>query len=106
MAEGQILCTDPLQAADDFLDLVIPARLMTSVALGNSDTLAHARNHVGHAVDIFLRFYGVAPQEESAAAVSNKKAKVRATLTNKSLEGEMTLAKSKPRLERRNPNRV
>jgi hypothetical protein len=48
---------DPLQAADDFLDLIVSARFMTAVVLGQSDAIPETRKHVKHAVEMFLAFY-------------------------------------------------
>src|ERR1700722_16922162 len=57
MKNGSLRKTDPLQAADDFLDLVITARFMTAIALGRTDPSMTASQHVEHAVDVFLTYY-------------------------------------------------
>jgi AcrR family transcriptional regulator len=57
MKAGNLRKADPTQAADDFLDLVISARHLTAVVLGQSDETPQTRKHVGHAVDLFLRYY-------------------------------------------------
>jgi AcrR family transcriptional regulator len=69
MKSGNLRKTDPLQAADDFLDLVITARFMTAIALGRTDSTMTAGRHVKHAVDVFLNYY--APN----AGSSNSRAK-------------------------------
>ena len=57
MKSGDLRKADPLQAADDFLDLVITARFMTAIALGRTDPAMTASQHVEHAVDVFLTYY-------------------------------------------------
>ncbi len=57
MKTGKLRKTDPLQAADDFLDMVITARFMTAIALGRTDPAMKASQHVPHAVDVFLAYY-------------------------------------------------
>lgn len=59
MKLGILRKTDALQAADDFLDLIISARFMTAVVLGQQDEIPEVKKHVRHAVDIFLAFYAV-----------------------------------------------
>lgn len=58
MKLGNLRKADPLQAADDFLDLVVSARHLTAVVLGQIDEIPDPRSHVRHAVDIFLTYYG------------------------------------------------
>jgi AcrR family transcriptional regulator len=67
---GMLLQTDPLQAADDFLDAVITARLMTSIALGNARRSAFAKDHVAHAVDIFLTYYAAKTASPAPAHIA------------------------------------
>jgi len=58
MRIGNLRKAEPLQAADDFLDLIVSARYLTSVVLGQEFESIKKRKHVKHAVDLFLRFYG------------------------------------------------
>jgi TetR/AcrR family transcriptional regulator, mexJK operon transcriptional repressor len=58
MEEGQLRKADPIKAADHFLDLVVGAQLMTAVILGQVSPAARKRDHVHHAVEVFLRVYG------------------------------------------------
>ena len=60
MKKGRLRRADPLRAADDFLDLVVGAQLMTGVILGQTDPAFQRRAHVRHAVDAFLRIYAAA----------------------------------------------
>jgi AcrR family transcriptional regulator len=57
MHAGDLRKTDPLQAADDFLDLVISARYLTAVVLGQNQKVPLPRSHVKHAVEVFLHYY-------------------------------------------------
>jgi AcrR family transcriptional regulator len=57
MKQGKLRKADPLKAADDFLDLVVGAQLMTAVILGQVDPSISRRALVHHAVDAFLRIY-------------------------------------------------
>lgn len=57
MKLGVLRKADPLQAADDFLDLIVSARFMTAVVLGQCDAIPEVRKHVKHAVEMFLAFY-------------------------------------------------
>jgi AcrR family transcriptional regulator len=59
MKAGDLRKADPLQAADDFLDLVISSRYLTAVVLGQNQDATLPRSHVKHAVEIFLNYYGV-----------------------------------------------
>jgi hypothetical protein len=59
MQAGDLRKSDPLKAADDFLDLVISARYLTAVVLGQDQNPPMPRSHVKHAVEIFLNYYGV-----------------------------------------------
>jgi TetR/AcrR family transcriptional repressor of mexJK operon len=58
MKAGNVRKADALRAADDFLDLVISARHLTAVVLGQSEDTPPPRAHVNHAVEVFLRYYG------------------------------------------------
>jgi TetR/AcrR family transcriptional regulator, mexJK operon transcriptional repressor len=58
MRIGNLRRADPLKAADDFLDLVISARYLTAVVLGQRQRALQPRSHVKHAVDVFLSYYG------------------------------------------------
>jgi TetR/AcrR family transcriptional regulator, mexJK operon transcriptional repressor len=57
MKEGRLRKADPIKAADDFLDLVVGAQLMTAVVLGQVDPAARKRNRVLHSVEVFLMIY-------------------------------------------------
>jgi AcrR family transcriptional regulator len=57
MAAGDLRKADPLQAADDFLDLIISARYLTAIVLGQNREVLLTRKHVKHAVEIFLGYY-------------------------------------------------
>lgn len=66
MASGDLRKADPLQAADDFLDLVIGARYLTAIVLGQNREVPQTRRHVKHAVEMFLGYYrSPAPARES-----------------------------------------
>jgi TetR/AcrR family transcriptional repressor of mexJK operon len=57
MASGDLRKADPLQAADDFLDLTISARYLTAIVLGQNREVPLTRKHVKHAVEMFLGHY-------------------------------------------------
>jgi TetR/AcrR family transcriptional repressor of mexJK operon len=57
MDQGRLRKADPIKAADDFLDLVVGAQLMTAVVLGQVDPAVRKRNHVHHSVNVFLMIY-------------------------------------------------
>jgi TetR/AcrR family transcriptional regulator, mexJK operon transcriptional repressor len=57
MRAGNLRKADPLRAASDFLDLVISARYITAVVLGQGHEVQQSRSHVKHAVDVFLSYY-------------------------------------------------
>lgn len=59
MADGNLQDADPLQAADDFLDMLVSARYLTAVVLGQIRTFPKPHAHVRHVVDLFLTYYGV-----------------------------------------------
>jgi TetR/AcrR family transcriptional repressor of mexJK operon len=63
MNAGGLRKADPLRAADDFLDLIVSSRHLTAVVLGQEDDAPPLRAHVKHAVDVFLRYYGIEPAE-------------------------------------------
>jgi AcrR family transcriptional regulator len=66
MASGDLRKADPLQAADDFLDLVIGAQYLTAIVLGQNREVPLTRKHVKHAVEMFLCYYASpAPAGES-----------------------------------------
>lgn len=66
MKAGNLCKADSMQAADDFLDLVVSARYLTAVVLGQNQEVIHRHSHVKHAVEIFLNFYST---QEPAAPV-------------------------------------
>jgi AcrR family transcriptional regulator len=55
MKQGKLRNGDPLKAADDFMDLVIGAQLMTAVILGQADRAPLRRDHINHAVEMFMK---------------------------------------------------
>ena len=55
---GKLRKANPLEAADDFLDLVISSRRLTAVVLGQRPEGRNTKTHVKHAVEVFLRYYG------------------------------------------------
>jgi TetR/AcrR family transcriptional repressor of mexJK operon len=57
MEEGKLRKADPIKAADDFLDLVVGAQVMTAVILGQVDPAARKRDHIRHSVGVFLMIY-------------------------------------------------
>ena len=57
MEESRLRKADPIKAADDFLDLVVGAQLMTAVILGQVDPAARKRDHIHHSVEVFLMIY-------------------------------------------------
>jgi TetR/AcrR family transcriptional regulator, mexJK operon transcriptional repressor len=59
MSAGNLRPADALEAADDFLDLLVSARYLTAVVLGQIRSFPQPHAHVRHAVDIFLTYYGV-----------------------------------------------
>lgn len=65
MRVGDLRNADPLQAADDFLDLVISSRYLTAVVLGQNQKISLPRSHVKHAVEIFLHYYGVQNKQDT-----------------------------------------
>jgi AcrR family transcriptional regulator len=69
MASGELRKADPLQAAGDFLDLIISARYLTAIVLGQNREAPLTRKHVKHAVEIFLGYYA----SPAPASVSGRK---------------------------------
>lgn len=59
MAAGNLRNSDPLQAADDFLDLLVSSRYLTAIVLGQLRSFPKLHLHVEHAVSLFLAYYGV-----------------------------------------------
>lgn len=57
MRQGRLKRGDPIRAADDFLDLVIGAQLMTAMMLGQIKGEPQRRNRAKHAVEMFLKNY-------------------------------------------------
>lgn len=65
MAAGKLRKANPLLAADDFLDLVVSARLLTAIAIGQARPAPRVRTRVHHAVDAFLAIYSAsAPSQD------------------------------------------
>jgi len=71
MDAGDLRATDPLQAADDFLDILVSSRYLTAVVLGQLRRFPKPRVHVQHAVDVFLSYYG-ANEPKRKARKSNR----------------------------------
>ena len=63
MKLGHLRRADPMKAADDFLDLVVGAQLMTAVILGQIDPTTPRPSDTWHAVEVFLMIYGPDVQE-------------------------------------------
>jgi len=59
MQQGRLKQADPIRAADDFLDLVVGAQLMTAVMLGQMKDEPQRQRRAKHAVEIFLKNYAV-----------------------------------------------
>ena len=59
MKKGTMRLADPLEVADHFMNLVIDAQLMTAVILGQFDQIHIRRDHVKHAVEMFMKNYAV-----------------------------------------------
>lgn len=57
MRRGNLRKADPIKAADDFLDLVIGAQLLTAVILGQIDQATPKPADIRHAVEVFLMIY-------------------------------------------------
>ena len=58
MKQGRLRTADPQKAADDFLDLVVGAQLMTAVILGQIGPATPKPANTLHAVEVFLMIYG------------------------------------------------
>ncbi len=58
MKAGNLRKANPLEAADDFLDLVVSSRRLTAIVLGQRLEGRSARTRVRHAVEMFLMYYG------------------------------------------------
>ena len=57
MKLGHLRTDDPMKAADDFLDLVVGAQLMTAVILDQIDPSTPKAADTRHAVEVFLMIY-------------------------------------------------
>ena len=66
MIAGALRTADPLQAADDFLDMLVSSRYLTAVVLGQMRSFPKPQVHVEHAVELFLTYYSV-PQPRQKA---------------------------------------
>jgi AcrR family transcriptional regulator len=71
MEEGKLRKADPIKAADDFLDLVVGAQVVTAVILGQVDSSTRKRDHIHHSVEVFLMIYGT----QRTRPVSRRRAK-------------------------------
>ena len=65
MRLGLLRKANPLKAADDFLDLVVGAQLLTAVILGQRDPVKPKAADIRHAVEVFLRIYDAAVPERT-----------------------------------------
>jgi AcrR family transcriptional regulator len=68
MKQGRLRIADPLKAADDFLDLVVGAQLMTAVILGQIDPTTPRPSDTRHAVEVFLMIYGIGATKRTVKA--------------------------------------
>jgi len=66
MAAGNLRSAYPLQAADDFLDMLVSSRYLTAIVLGQLRSFPKLHVHVEHAVDMFLTYYGVSKPTRKA----------------------------------------
>jgi TetR/AcrR family transcriptional repressor of mexJK operon len=66
MVAGNLRTADPLQAADDFLDMLVSSRYLTAVVLGQMRSFPKPQVHVEHAVDLFLTYYGANNSHEKS----------------------------------------
>ncbi len=57
MRRGHLRKADPIKAADDFLDLVVGAQVMTAVILGQAHIATPKAAATRHAVEVFLMIY-------------------------------------------------
>ncbi len=57
MKAGLLRKANPLRAADDFLDLVVGAQLLTAVVLGQHEPSRPRLSDTKHAVEVFLMIY-------------------------------------------------
>lgn len=62
MKAGNLRQSDPLEAADAFLDLIVSSRRLTAIVLGRPLERGTSKTPVCRAVDIFLRCYGTGMQ--------------------------------------------
>jgi len=58
MKQGKLCHADPMKAADDFMDLVVGAQVMTGVILGQQLPNRPKLSSTRHAVEVFLKIYG------------------------------------------------
>jgi TetR/AcrR family transcriptional repressor of mexJK operon len=76
MEQGRLRKADPIKAADDFLDLVVGAQLMTAVILGQADPAARKRDHVQHSVGVFLMIYATSKTRKTVRPATRPRAKM------------------------------
>jgi TetR/AcrR family transcriptional repressor of mexJK operon len=72
MIAGSLRAADPLQAADDFLDLLVSSRYLTAIVLGQMRSFPKPQVHVEHAVELFLTYYSVKQPQRKARRVREK----------------------------------
>jgi AcrR family transcriptional regulator len=65
--EGHLRKADPLEAADDLLDLLVSSRYITAVVLGQRENGLRPASHVKHAVDVFLNYYAMEKEDEQGS---------------------------------------
>ncbi len=68
MALGNLRKANAMQAADDFLDLVIGAQLMTAVVLGQTEAIKSKTSRIRHSVETFLSIYAISGANGVAAS--------------------------------------
>jgi TetR/AcrR family transcriptional regulator, mexJK operon transcriptional repressor len=76
MEEGRLRKADPIKAADDFLDLVVGAQLMTAVILGQVDPAGRKRDHIHHSVEVFLMIYATPKTRNGARPATRQRSKI------------------------------
>ncbi len=73
MAQGKLRKADPVKAADDFLDLVVGAQMMTAIILGQIEMIGSKAARVRHSVEVFLMIYGASTSNGSASLEAAKR---------------------------------
>jgi TetR/AcrR family transcriptional repressor of mexJK operon len=68
LKSGKLRNADPAKAADDFLDLVVGAQMMTAVIIGAKHPKIPSQERTRHSVEVFLMIYGKDAQPEAAGS--------------------------------------